>query len=197
MRRRTACRSRRTRGDLSGHNARRSAPRQGSFVLPLETDCTTICAVSHRFAAVPVTSVNRTCCPPGSIRGLSAYFTRLEIDEHLRCAAVRRNPHDALAVLGEDDAVGPPSHARGMAGWANRDGRTAGDSNSLERLIRGCVESDRSTIRRKDRVGHGQIALLCLESPSRPAPPSIGDTVGRSLHTPSARRPATWQAHGR
>ena len=87
--------------------------------------------------AVPVASVNSTCRPSGSTCGPCAIFTVLDAHEHVRCAAIRGDPHDALAALAEHDAIRPPAHAERVVGRANRDGGTARDGNSLERLIGG------------------------------------------------------------
>ena len=62
--------------------------------------------------------------------------------EEGRCAAVGRDPHDALTALTEEDAALTPAHAERVLGRANRHRGTACHWNSLDRLILAGVKED-------------------------------------------------------
>jgi hypothetical protein len=86
-------------------------------------------------------------------------FTVLDAHEHVRCAAIRGDSHDAFDALAEDETVLPPADAERGFGRANRHGRTARHRNFLDRPIRGGVKGHRLAVRREDRLCHELIAF--------------------------------------
>src|SRR5262245_32427210 len=80
--------------------------------------------------------------------------------DHVRCAAVGRDAHDAPARLPEHDAALAPAQPEWILRRANRHRRTATDAQSLQRPLADRPEGQRLAVRRESWTGDAGVADL-------------------------------------